>query len=322
MDNIPMEDYRSREFPSAREEAKQVTGKARRATGRIRVPWWMMLPSLLLIVGLYYYPSVNTLYYSLFNWNGFSAPSFIGLSNFASYFSSSTLGLEWRHQAILTVGMMVIALVVPLAAAELVQRLVHYRLAYVAKVLLVVPIAMPFIVNIGTWSFILSPNGPINQLLRIVGLGFLANGWLANSHVALYAILGIGFPWVAGLPFLLYLGGLQNISHELYDAFYLETRSFWQRLFRVDLPMIRGQLRLVIILTIIGSLQGFVTILILTNGGPGYATQVPGLTMYTDAFTNDQYGLGAAIGTVLFVVIVVSTLLYMWLDRRWGSGTE
>ncbi|GMA59579.1 sugar ABC transporter permease [Alicyclobacillus fastidiosus] len=284
------------------------------------VPWWMMLPSFILIICLYYYPSASTLVYSFFNWNGFSKPSFAGLANYATYLSARTTPLEWLHQGIMTIGMVLVALVVPLAAAVAVNGIQNRRLSYIVKVLLVLPMAVPFIVNLSIWAFIFNPYlGPINKILRFLGLGALANGWLSAPHVAIYALIGVGFPWVAGLPFLIYLAGLQGVSHELYDAFAIDSGSSWKRFRNVDLPALRGQIKLVVILSVIGSMQNFIMILLLTNGGPGYATQVPGLSMYTAAFNNDEYGLGAAIGTVLFVVIAVITVVYMIMDRRRGD---
>ncbi|MFD1674482.1 carbohydrate ABC transporter permease [Alicyclobacillus fodiniaquatilis] len=291
--------------------------KQKTKRGWHQVPWWMMIPSFILIIILYYYPTVSTLFYSFFHWNGFSKPSFAGLSNYATYLKANTTPLEWLHQGIMTVGMVLVALVVPLAAAVAVNGIQHRRLSYIIKVLLVLPMAIPFIVNISIWAFIFNPYlGPLNKILNAVGLSALANGWLSSPHVAIYALIGVGFPWVAGLPFLIYLAGLQGVSQELYDAFATDSNSSWRRFFHVDLPAIRGQIKLVIILSVIGSMQNFIMILLLTNGGPGYATSVPGLSMYTEAFNNDEYGLGAAIGTILFIVIAVITLVYMMIDRR------
>jgi len=91
--------------------------------------------------------------------------------------------------------------------------------------------------------------------------------------------------------------------------------SAWRRVFAVDIPLLMPQFRIVVILSGIFAVQNFIPILLLTNGGPGTATLVPGLDMYQSAFSNDQYGYGMAIGTLLFVVMLVFTVAAMRLLR-------
>src|SRR5205085_2437203 len=107
--------------------------------------------------------------------------------------------------------------------------------------------------------------------------------WLGNPDLALYCVAFVGFPWISGFNLLVYLAGLQNIPQEVLDASLIDGAGRWRRFSGVHLPLILGQVKLLLILSIINTLQGFVTIYILTQGGPANATTVPGLEMYVQA---------------------------------------
>jgi ABC-type sugar transport system permease subunit len=121
----------------------------------------------------------------------------------------------------------------------------------------------------------------------------------------------VGFPWISNLGFLIFLGGLQNLPRDVLDAGRLDGLSAVRRVFAIDIPLLMPQFRIVVILSGIFAVQNFVPILLLTNGGPGTATMVPGLDMYQSAFQNDQYGYGMAIGTLLFAAMLIFTLAVM-----------
>lgn len=300
--------------------------KSRRFLGRnsaARVSW-MLVPSLLLIIAFAWYPALQALVLSLFSWNGVDAPSWAGLQNFQSYFSSDTLGDQVRNIAILGVGTLLIQMTAPLLAAELVFNMHSGRAAGIYRSLLVIPIAVPFIINVEIWSYLYYPQiGLFSTLIQDLGLqNTITTTFTADPNAALYCILAVGFPWVANLGFLIYLAGLQTIPGELIEAFRLEESGFWHRLWMLDIPLIRGQMRLVLVLTLVTTLQNFVTILVMTDGGPGTATLVPGLQMYNEAFKNDQFGLGMAIATLMFLVILLITLVILRLGRDDTEGAR
>jgi len=278
---------------------------------------WMLVPSLILVIAFSWFPAIQALVLSFFNWDGVNPPVFTGLKNFQAYITSDTFGVQIGNIAILGIGSLAASLIAPLLAAELVFNLRSARAASVYKALLVVPIAVPFIINVEIWSYLFYPQvGLFSTVIQDLGLSnTITTTFTADPNVAIYCILAVGFPWVANLSFLLYLAGLQTIPGELLEAFSLEDRSFWKRLRHVDLPLIRGQIRLVLVLTLVATVQNFVTILVMTKGGPGTATLVPGLQMYQEAFQNDQFGLGMAIATLMFVAILLVTLVLLRVGR-------
>lgn len=269
----------------------------------------LLLPSLLLIGLLTYYPAVRSLIGGFYQSNGFSSPTYVGTAQFKGYVNSSTFSPEARNLGLLVVGSVLITLVSQFVAAEVVCHLPR-RAGTAAKYVLTLPIVLPPIVLIDVWAYLLNPtDGLINRIFGEVGLP--QPNWLAGNHLALVSILLIGFPWVSNLGFLIFLGGVQNLPKEITEASMLDGVSWFRRVFAIDIPMLMPQFRIVVVLSGVYAVQNFIPILLLTNGGPGNATLVPALDMYQSAFQNNQYGYGMAIGTLLFVVMLILTLVLM-----------
>ena len=273
----------------------------------------LLLPSLLLIGIFSYYPAVRSLIGGFYAWNGFSPPTWAGVSQFTQYLKSPTFGPELKNIAILTGGSIAITLVSQFTAAEVVTHMPP-RASRITMYVLVLPIVLPPLVLIEVWAYLLQPGaGLIDKILGAVGLP--QPTWLSDPHLALIGILLIGFPWISNLGFLIFLGGLQNLPKDILDASRMDGVGPLRRVFVIDIPLLLPQFRIVVILSGIYAVQNFVPILLLTNGGPGTATLVPGLDMYQSAFQNNQYGYGMAIGTLLFVAMLAFTLIAMRLLR-------
>ncbi|MBV9448959.1 MAG: sugar ABC transporter permease [Streptosporangiaceae bacterium] len=269
----------------------------------------LLLPSLALIGIFSYYPAVRSLIGGFYQWNGFSPPTYSGVSQFRQYVQSPTFGVEVKNLGILVGGSIGITLVSQFTAAEVVMHMPR-RAAAIAKYVLVLPIVLPPLVLIEVWSYLLQPgSGLVDRILG--GLGLPQPTWYADPHLALIGILLVGFPWISNLGFLIFLGGLQNLPKDVLDAGRLDGLGALRRVFTIDIPLLMPQFRIVVILSGIFAVQNLVPILLLTNGGPGTATLVPGLDMYQSAFQSNQYGYGMAIGTLLFVAMLIFTLIVM-----------
>ena len=141
--------------------------------------------------------------------------------------------------------------------------------------------------------------------------------WLGNTYLVLPALLFWGFPWVGIVGVLIYLAGLQNISQDVYEAAELDGVGAFGKLFKIELPLIMGQIRINLIFMTIASLQGYGLILLLfgPHGGPGNRALVPGLYMYREAFLNSRFGYACSLGMVLFVMILTLTMFYQMYLR-------
>lgn len=271
-----------------------------------------LLPTFVLLIIFRYYPAFSALYHSLFKWHGVRTEQFVGFANFVEMFNDLEFQASLKNIAIITAVRVIISLTFPLLAAELTFNLRNLRTQYVYRTMFVVPMVVPVIVTLLLWGFIYRPDGLLNAILEAFGLGYLCRSWLGDFNTALPAIIFIGFPWIAGLgtfAYLIYLAGLQAIPESLFEASTLDGATRIQQIFSIDIPLIMGQIKLVLILTIIVVVQSYYIQLVLTEGGPGYATMVPGLYMYYNTFSYFRMGYGCAVGTFLFAIIFTLTVI-------------
>jgi raffinose/stachyose/melibiose transport system permease protein len=274
----------------------------------------LILPTFLLVALFNYYPAVSALYHSFFEWNGANISQFIGVNNFINLTKDANFWAGIANMFKLGFASVVINLTFPLLAAAMIFHLRDLKLAYFYRVLFVIPMVVPGVVVLMIWRFIYNPTtGLLNEFLRAIDMGTLTRTWLGDFTTALPAVIFIGFPWIAGFSTLIYLAGFQAIPVELLDAAAIDGAGTWSRFRHIELPLVMSQIKLILILTIIGAFQGFSTIMIMTNGGPGRATIVPGLFLYKNAMHYGKMGYACAIGTVLFVI----TMLLTYLNTRY-----
>ena len=283
---------------------------ARRGRGwRLYYKYYLYLaPTFILLLVFGYYPPLSALYHAFFNWDGIAINQFVGLHNFIQMGQDAALRSSVVN-AILLLPVAVFANIVPpLVVAELIFNLRSRIAKYWYRLILVIPIVVPIVVVWLLWYFFYDPDaGLFNGLLRLFHLP--AMGFLTDPSQALPALMFIGFPWVSGIAVLIYLAALNNIGEELFDAARIDGALGFTRVRTIDFPLVLGQVKLLSVLAIIGSLQGYALQLVLTKGGPGYATEVPGLVMYQEAFSYQRLGYACALGLVLFVVILALTYI-------------
>ncbi len=293
---------------------------AGRSPRRRRIRWslYLALVPTFTLLGLFaYYPDFSGIFHSFFNWRpGFTSP-FSGFANYGQMLNNSVWWLSFEHVGLIFLAGITIMWAVPFFAAELVMTLSSTRARFVFQTLLIVPLAFPAVVTVLLWEFLYNPNnGVINTFLDDIGLHSLAQNWLGSPHTALISLILIGFPWVAGLPFLIFLSALQNIPQEVFDAAAMDGAGRLRRLVHIDLPLLLRQFRLLLFLAIIQVLQYGFAAYIVTQGGPGNATQVPVLQMLATAFDEDNWGGAAAMSTMLFVLMLGLSTITLLLRRR------
>ena len=275
---------------------------------------WLAL-TLLLLLCFNYYPAIKAFHTAFYRYDIGGEATYVGVSNFKRLVTDPILRQSFANMAKLALFVCTVSLVMPLIAAELIFHLKTERMRYFFRVLFVVPMVVPGIAVTLIWHYMYSDAGLINEALRAVGLSGLARGWLSDPDTALIAVMFAGFPFVSGFPLLIYYAGLSNIPESLLDAAKMDGASPWSTFRHVHLPLISGQVRVLAVLTIIGAVQGFERILILTTGGPGFATMVPGYYMYRNAFSFKKMGYACAIGLLLFVVMLAGTVFSMRFIR-------
>ena len=294
----------------------EILGRVRRD----RYVYLALLPGFALIAVFLVYPAVQAFLTSLKEWDlaNYMHPQYIGILNYQDLLRDRQF---WRSFVILFYfiawGLLVPQSVV-IAASYLVYRLGGSRVAGFFKTIFVIPMVIPTMVLTLFWLFFYEPNlGMLNTILAKIGLSSWKHVWLWDSgRTALWSLFFVGFPWVSGLGFLVFLAGFQGISEELHDASQIDGARTLRIFFKIDLPLIIPQIKLMVVLGLIWTMPSFQGQYILTKGGPGYATTVPGLHLFNKAFVYGSYGYGAAMGVVLFVVIMAVTLINLKFIQR------
>jgi len=274
-----------------------------------------ILPTFIFLIWFMYYPVYQALMGAFTDWDGFNTPNYIGFDNFTRLFNDEVLSQSTINALIWVVLSIVLAVVPPYIVAEFIFHLKRERAQYIYRTAFVLPIVIPGIVTVLLWRFLYQGDGAINQLLEMVGLASLKQLWLGDPNIALYSIIFMGFPWISAFNLLIFYAGLQSISSEVIEAAKLEGATGWKRVRLIDIPLSFPQFRLIVILTLIGSLQNIIPPLIMTNGGPGYSTYVPILHMYNVSTVNGEFGYGMSIALIMFVIILFLTILNMKLIK-------
>jgi raffinose/stachyose/melibiose transport system permease protein len=197
-------------------------------------------------------------------------------------------------------------------ASVILFRIRNLKAQYLYRVLFCIPMVVPWMVILLMWQFMYNPQyGMFNRTLEMVGLEQLKQTWLGNPDLVKWCLVFMGFPFVATNAALIYIGGLKSVSDSVWEAGALDGVGPLEKFFYLEMPLIISQFKLNLIGTISAAITGFGTQLILTKGGPGFASMVPGLYMYFSAFKSQKYGYASALGLVLFLLSLAVTLLAM-----------
>ncbi len=297
------------------------SGLASRPLGRQLRDGWpaylFILPSFVVLAWFAYYPVVQALSGAFTNWDGFLQRDWVGLGNFQQALTDPVLGQASRNNLIWLLFGVLLGLIPAFVVAELIFHLRTPRRQYAYRTLFSVGLVIPALVQLLLWTyFYRGEDGLLNLLLGKLGLTALQHGWISDPHIALYALIFMGFPWINVFYLLILYAGLQNIPAEVLEAAQLDGATGLRRIWHVDLPLVAPQLQLLLVLSVIANVQNLLAPLVMTNGGPFDRTQVPALVMYQRAIGDGEFGYAMAIASLLFLVVVALTLLSQRIGRR------
>ncbi|MBF4564000.1 sugar ABC transporter permease [Plantibacter sp. VKM Ac-2876] len=268
------------------------------------------------------------IYYSLLNWKGgLSIPTFVGLDNYVALLSDEVFWLSFRN-----VGAMILALVIVptvigvLIAAVLfdyVGREFGSRAASFFRATYYLPQILPIAVAGIVWNWILqADDGAVNVVLRGLGMTDPPN-WLGTPEWALPSIMLVLIWGQIGFPVVVFMGALQRVDPELYEAAELDGANWIARFKAITIPQIRPEIFVVSLTATIGALKVFGPIFVLTSGGPEGSTYVPSYYSYVAFFTLSRVGYGAAIANVLtLLTVVLAIFMIVWQTRTARKDDE
>lgn len=280
-----------------------------------------VLPAFAMLCLFCLYPMISALVHSFTNWDGGQVADFIAFENYAAVFRDRLFWRSLLNVLILTVVGMVIGNAASILLAELMFNL-KSKLSGAFRFLFVLPAMVPSLITMLLWQKLIlsgSASGVMNTVLSWFGMP--PSEWFAskNTVVVFLSIFLYGFPWMGGTSFLIYLAGLNGIDQSIIEASKLDGLGVWGRVFRIDLPMITGQLKYFLVMGFIGGLQNYTMQYAITNGGPGEVigsmqsgTMVPGYYIYQlicGSSREGAYGYACAMGMVMFVIILAITIV-------------
>jgi ABC-type sugar transport system permease subunit len=276
-------------------------------------PLWLIYLLLAGPIGLLivfsYIPAASALYHACTEWNPGLPSKWVGLKNFRVLLTDPVFYKSLINVAKLGGFTFIAGMIVPFAVAEMIFHLRSERWRYVCRIALVMPLVVPGVVVFMLWKYIYSDAGILTELLRSLGMHEWIRGWLSHPKTALWCVAFVGFPFANGVSTLILYAGLNNIPETILEAAQLDGLGPLRRIFRIHVPLMAGQVKLLIVLLVIGIVNGFESVYILTlDGGPGYETMVPGLYMYLNGFTFGRMGYACAIGLTMLVFLFIFTL--------------
>ncbi len=287
---------------------------ARRRAGDTAFAWGLIAPVVLGWAVLVAWPIASAVGYSFQEWNLFTGKTeWVGLDNYLRIVQD-----EGAHRVLVatvtfSTGLVVLNLGIALGLAALLNRRFPGRTAF--RAVFFSPMVVSLVAWALVWGMLLRKDGSVNALLELVGIA--GPNWLREPVPAMISVILVQTIKGVGLNMVLFLAALQAIPAELKEAAALDGASRRQTFWRVEVPLIAPTVLLASIITVLGSLQVFATISVLTAGGPGGATDVLAYYIYRQGFERHDLGYASALAMVLFVIVLIITAVQWRLRTKW-----
>lgn len=301
---------------------KPAEAKAKRDLRQRRLIKWLtigafIIPGMVLFVVFVLMPILQSFYYSLHDWNGLGGlDDFIGFGNYERLASHGVFQGAIFHSVIIISLSLLIQLPVSMIIALLVGR-GNLPGRQIYRALLFIPYVFSEIITAIIWLYVLHPHeGLVNTALGSVFPNYQPIAWLGESNIVMFSLFSVLLWKYFGFYMILYMAALQGVSTDLEDAARIDGATEFKVLRYVTLPLIGPAIRLTIFLSVLGSLQQFVIIWIMTTGGPSDASQVISTYVYKFGILRNRLGYGSAVAVVLFTITLTFSLLYQYFVMR------
>jgi raffinose/stachyose/melibiose transport system permease protein len=268
-------------------------------------PFYFVIAALLLYGVFFVLPSMMGFYYAFTDWNSYTTEiNWVGFENFRTILTSTKGYVSYiKNTVIFTVATILLKTILALGIAILLTDGVR-RFRNVYRAIMYLPAVLPVLVVSLIFKSILNPaTGLLNTSLRAVGLDFLAQKWLVDLNWAMPSVIGVDTWRGVGYIMVILIAGLQAIPREYYEAAAIDGASKWQSFTRITLPLLMPVLTVTTVLNLLHGLKVFDIVFVLTNGGPGRATETVYTAIFQD-FSKGRYGVATALSSLLFLVMI------------------
>jgi raffinose/stachyose/melibiose transport system permease protein len=268
-----------------------------------------LLPALVLYCLFVIAPIFQAIHYSGYKWNGLgSLDQFVGLRNFKTAFEDPVFTGALKHNGIIVALSLCVQLPFALGIAWILNQRLHGRA--LLRLLFFMPFVLSEVVTAVVFTLMLQPHGLVDQSLDGVGLHSVVKEWLADPSIALYSVF-VAISWkYFGFHMVLYLAGLQQIPRELEEAAAIDGANPWQIFRYVTVPLLGPTIRISVFLSIIGAIQLFDLVWVMTGGGPVDSTNTMAIYMIDHGFKRFQFGYASAVAVIMLVVSLAFALAY------------
>jgi raffinose/stachyose/melibiose transport system permease protein len=275
---------------------------------------FMILPVIVLYTIFFFYPVLQAIVDSFFEYNGVSEKTFNGLENYDFIFSQSSFLVSIKN----TLVVMLVSLFVQLPVALLLAVLLNteFKGFRFFRTVYFIPCIISTVVIGIMWSLIYDPYmGSLNKTMEMIGLGTLTQNWLGDPDIALGSINVVNVWQWEGYLVVILLAGLKGIPNEIIEAAKIDGANSFQRFIHITIPSLKWTFQVCILLVITGALKIFDLVYVMTGGGPGDTTEVMATYMWKISFISEKFGAGNAVA----VVILIMSFFLTFISRRFAK---
>lgn len=278
---------------------------------------WILV-AFVLILCFVYYPIIDNFIVSTTNQDIFTGEtSYIGLNNYRRLGDDPIVWSAICNNALYAILSAIFQVFGAFVLAAIIEGLQEEKWRRFWRAVYFVPSAISITVTGLLFYFIYQPDiGLLDSALKVTGLGALSRAWLGEEGTAIYAIIAMSQWQGFGYSTLLFAIAIQKIPRELYDAAIMDGAGMWRRLWNITFPLTREMTGLMVIITITGAFQVFNEVMVMTGGGPNNSSQVLGTWLYQQGFIENDFGYGAAIASVIFVLTLLTGFAQLWYTKR------
>ncbi len=270
--------------------------------------WWFVVPAALVVAAVIVFPWLFTLFMSLMEWSPTGGTRFVGGANYLAMLSDSRFGWALLRTLYFALLAVVGPVVIGTAAALVFHR--HFPLRGLARTIFIMPMMATPVAIALVWSMMFHPQlGVLNYLLTSVGLPPSTWTYADATVIPTLAMIEI-WQWTP-LVMLIVLGGLASLPRDPYEAAVLDGANAWQGFRHITLPLVWPHIAVAAVLRAIDALKSFDIIYVITQGGPGTASETLNIYLYQSAFAYYHLGYASALTVIFFVLIVIATLLLL-----------
>jgi len=292
--------------------------RTQRAPARPTVPWWFLMPALLLYGFVVIVPSVQGAAFAFTDWDGLSVVKhFVGLANFREIFADPAGRGAAVNTLVIAVAITFIQNGIGLLLALGVNARIKSR--NVLRVLLFAPAVMTPVVTAYLWKFMYAPDGAINGFFEALGLASWHQNYLGDQSLVIWSVVGVVVWQFAGYSMVIFLAGLQSIPSEVLEQAHVDGAGAFARFWFIVRPALAPAITVNLMLSIIGGLKIFDQVWVMTGGGPGHASETLSTLIYKNAFQFNEFAYSIALALVLTVAVaILSAGQYRLLRRQEG----